>query len=355
MDDLELIKRRLKREQNARMQAEKLLEKKSLELYTAGEKLRETNTQLEREISNQIRSQQEREQLHLQLIDASRLAGMAEMATGVLHNVGNILNSVNISANVIQKQLLDTALSRLEKISDLMAEHEDGFADFVKTNSRGKKVPAYVARVTEALKQEHQKIASEFDDLLDNVKHIKEIVSVQQSMAKVAGCVLELSPQELINDSITANKATLSNHDIKISHRIQEPLPTLVSDKHKILQILINLIKNAKDALVENDTESPEIGIQVEHCQGDIVFSVSDNGIGISADKIDKVFQHGYTTKIHGHGFGLHSSANAATELGGRLTVSSGGTGAGATFSLALPIACDSRTSAGQLAHVPDE
>ena len=66
--------------------------------------------------------------------------------------------------------------------------------------------------------------------------------------------------------------------------------------------------------------------------------SYIDNGIGIPADNLTRIFGHGFTTRKEGHGFGLHSGALAAKELGGALTVESDGPGKGATFTLEFPI-----------------
>ncbi len=298
---------------------------------------------IESDITDRVNSEIERQQLNEQLVDASRTAGMAEMATGVLHNVGNILNSVNVSTNLIRKQFQKSALINLEKITNLIAEHDGNFEEFVRLDERGQKIPAYFTKLNETLQQQHQKMKGEFQDLIDNVEHIKEIVSVQQSMAKSSGVMQDLAPRDLIHDSITANKGTLANHNIKIVQELDDHLPTLISDKHKILQILINLIKNGKDALVEQNTPNPELKISVSSCDENIVFRVSDNGVGISQSEIDKIFNHGFTTKKSGHGFGLHSSANAATELGGTLTVSSDGIGRGAVFELSLPAAFEAQ------------
>ena len=292
---------------------------------------------IEKDISERINGQLERQKLNEQLIDASRIAGMAEVATGVLHNVGNILNSVNVSTNVIRSRLQKSAIANLERLNELISEHESDFADFVTQDDKGKKIPAYVDLLTEKLKEEREAVNRELRDLVDNVDHVKQVIKVQQSMAKCSSCIQELCPRELIEDSITANKAALANHNIEITLDIEDGLPDLASDKHKILQVLINLIKNAKDAIAEQRPENPRIALSVTKRGNMTIFEVTDNGIGIPKEKIDKIFRHGFTTKKTGHGFGLHSSANSARQLGGSLNVSSDGPGMGATFKLSLP------------------
>ncbi|WP_231741604.1 sensor histidine kinase [Stieleria varia] len=289
------------------------------------------------DVTKRIVAEQENQQLHAELVDASRQAGMAEIATGVLHNVGNILNSVNVSASVIRRQFSKSALANLEKVSQLIAEHESTFDDFVRDDERGRKVPAYVRKVTDALCSERETLNREFDELVNNVEHIKEIVSMQQSMAKSSGLIQELDARDLIREALSANKDSLANHHIPIEEFVDDGVPLFWSDKHRILQILVNLIKNAKDAIKEHKGDHPCIKVSATTDNQFVVFRVSDNGIGISANKRDKIFQHGFTTKKNGHGFGLHSSANAATEMGGKLTVHSDGDGTGATFELRVP------------------
>lgn len=156
-------------------------------------------------------------------------------------------------------------------------------------------------------------------------------------MAKSSGLTQKLEPAELIRDALATNTSLLSRR-IRVISIIDPEFPTFISDKHRILQILINLIKNSVDALSAHDTENPYIRVGATSDKQTITFRVADNGIGIPEEKLSKIFQHGFTTKNNGHGFGLHSSANAATEMGGKLSVFSDGPGQGAAFELQLPL-----------------
>ncbi|XZE44330.1 PAS domain-containing protein [Pirellulaceae bacterium SH467] len=293
---------------------------------------------IEADATERVRHEKEKSKLNQELLDASRKAGMAEIATGVLHNVGNVLNSLNVSVNVIRKQFSKSALSKLEQVSALIAEHEATFVDYVRDDATGRKLPAYIRRVSDAMSNERKTVGDELEDLLRNVEHIKEIIAVQQSMASSTGLIQELAIGSLIDAALTANKASLFNHKITIEKRVDADVPPIHSDKHQILQILINLIKNAKDALCENETESPKILIEAVQSADSVVIAVEDNGKGIESDKLNRIFQHGFTTKSNGHGFGLHSSANAAAQLGGNVSVISRGLGHGARFELMIPI-----------------
>ena len=293
--------------------------------------------QIASNISARKKVERERERLQDQLVASSRQAGMAEIATNVLHNVGNILNSVNVSATLLQTRFDGHRLSSLQKVTRLLQDHEENFVTFVRDDPRGKKLPNYLHKLVDALQKEQNHIDLELEELLHNIEHIKEIVSVQQSMAQVSGMSQELCPHDLIESALNAVKASLGNHGIQIVKNIDHEMQPFYSDKHKILQILINLISNAKDAVVEHDTASPTIEIEVSGTDEEVVFNVRDNGTGIPSDRLEKVFQHGFTTKRTGHGFGLHASANTATELQGNLTVASPGPQMGAEFQLRIP------------------
>jgi signal transduction histidine kinase len=171
-----------------------------------------------------------------------------------------------------------------------------------------------------------------------HIEHINQIVSMQQSYARVAGHEETLDVRQLIEDAIEINAAGLDRHDVHVRREIG-PLPLIVVDKHKVLQILVNLISNAKYALSESGRPDKLLTIRARtEREGFICLRVEDNGIGILPENLTRIFGHGFTTRRGGHGFGLHSGALAARELGGSLTAQSEGAGKGATFTLCLPL-----------------
>ena len=293
---------------------------------------------IERDISDRVYAEVERQKLNERLVDASRAAGIAEVAVGVLHNVGNALNSVNISASLIQNNIRKSAFQNLERLTGLIEEHPGDFGEFVANDRRGRKIPEYMLKVTDALRDERSKITTEFQNLISNVDHIKKIVAVQQETARTRKLNQTLSIQEVIQEAIAVNDSPQSNHQITIRPHIQEDLPDIESDRRKILHILANLLDNAMDSLVESANPDPRIDIYVRAAENEVLIEVSDNGVGIPNGLLSTIFQHGFSTQVDNHGFGLHCSANAAAELRGSLIAISEGTGHGATFRLALPI-----------------
>jgi signal transduction histidine kinase len=275
--------------------------------------------------------------LHKQLLESSRQAGMAEVATSVLHNVGNVLNSVNISASLISEKVRKSKAGNLAKAVALMQSHQTELAAFLADDPIGRKLPAYLAALADHLGQEQTQILREVASLTDNIAHIKEIVAMQQNYAQVAGVTESLQVADMVEDAIRLNEGSINRHNVKVVRDYNTPILVVV-DKHRVLQILVNLIRNAKYALDEGNPPEKLLTIRILAAGDDRVqISINDNGIGIPPGNMVRIFEHGFTTRKEGHGFGLHSAALTAKELGGTLSVQSDGTGKGATFILDIP------------------
>ena len=279
------------------------------------------------------------EKANKEIIDASRMAGMAEVAANVLHNVGNVLNSVNISATVIASGLRQSKVDSLGRVSALLREHGANLADFLANDPTGKLVPDFLESLARHGAEERIRLLQEIDSLQQNIDHIKEIVSMQQAYATMVGVVEPLDAAMLMEDSIRMNAAALLRHNVNLVRDFQ-PVPAVFAERGKVLQILINLIRNAKYACDEGRASDRKITLKVEPGEpGSVRFVIQDNGVGIPQENLTRIFSHGFTTRAHGHGFGLHSSALAAKEMHGSISVDSAGAGLGAAFSLELPIA----------------
>jgi signal transduction histidine kinase len=291
-----------------------------------------------RDISERKQAEKKLEQLHRQLQESSRQAGMAEVATNVLHNVGNVLNSVNVSAALVSDQVRKSKAINLTKLAALIQEHQPDFAAFVTSDPKGMQVPGYLTGLASQLTQEQTGILKELQALGANIEHIKEIVAMQQSYSKMSGVKELVSAAELVEDAIRMNDAALVRHDVRVIREYSETPPVLV-EKHKVLQILVNLVRNSKYALDESVFPERQLTVRVDkNGSGFVRISVIDNGVGIPPQNLTRIFEHGFTTRKNGHGFGLHGGALSAKELGGALTAHSDGTGRGATFVLELPV-----------------
>ncbi len=300
--------------------------------------LSDRNVDLVHEIEERQRAEAAVQELHNQLLDASRRAGMAEVATGVLHNVGNVLNSVNVSANLISEQVRDAKVGNLAKAAEMMVAQGDGLGRFMQEDVKGRQLPGYLSKLAEHLSTQQRAVGKEVTSLIANIEHIKEIVQLQQSYGQSVGVIQHLKPQDVAEEALRLNSASLQRHEMEVERHFSE-LPALPLDRHKVLQILVNLITNAQQAIGEFKPTRRLIIIRIEQRPSDgLIFSVQDNGIGIAPENLKHIFSHGFTTKRDGHGFGLHSCANAAKEMRGSMAVHSEGIGQGATFTLTLPV-----------------
>ncbi|MGD1086054.1 MAG: PAS domain-containing protein [Verrucomicrobiota bacterium] len=278
------------------------------------------------------------EQIHRQLLDTSRMAGMAEVATSVLHNVGNVLNSVNVSSSVLADKMRQSKVANLGKSVALMRNHERDLGAFLTGDPKGRQLLGYLENLAGHMVAEQAEMLKELASLTKNIDHIKEIVAMQQSYSKVSGICEIVPPSDLVEDALRMNGAALDRHQIELVREYSKTPPILV-EKHKVLQILVNLIRNAKYACDESGRPDKRLTVRVGLDNNNhVAISIIDNGVGIPAENLARIFNHGFTTRRDGHGFGLHSGALNARELGGSLNMRSEGAGQGAEFTLELPL-----------------
>ena len=287
-----------------------------------------------RDITEQKKSEVELARVNSELIEISRRAGMSEIATEVLHNVGNVLNGLNVSASIIADKISESKSRGLSLVVDLLAEHEGDLERFLTSDPKGRRVPAFLAALNADVSAERQEIQVELNALQNRIDHIKEVVARQQGHAKGPRVLEEVNLNDLIEESLALLQQQLEAHGIQVARAFSDVGPVSV-EKHKVIQILVNLIKNAVQACIQSNRAGKQVVVGLETGDATVTITVSDNGVGIPEENLLRIFNFGFSTKRDGHGFGLHSSANFAKEMGGRLIAHS--SGQGARFSLELP------------------
>ena len=297
---------------------------------------------ISRDITAQKEAEFALEESNRKLIDASRRAGMAEIAINVLHNIGNVLNSLNVSSTTSIKLTESLKHEQIAKVADLLEKNGDN-PGFLKDDERGKQVVPYLRKLSAQMAQSQGLILEELKALTSHVDHIKHILITQQNYAKPTEVLDHFELNEVIQDAIQINRDGLRRHQVELVTDI-EANPVMESDKHRILQILVNLIRNAKYACDEGNRELKQITVVSrvnENKEAEV--SIVDNGAGIAPENIEEIFKHGFTTREDGNGYGLHSSANLASEIGGKIVAESEGQYHGATFTLTIPLKRDGR------------
>lgn len=273
------------------------------------------------------------------LVDSARQAGQSEIATGILHNVGNVLNSVNVSSGILAKQAAEIAADDLEALNKIIAEHADDLASFLTEDPRGKHFPPFLDALSSQISNSRATIADEVSALTQGIERIRSMVSSQQDYVRRNLVEEQVSVAAQIEKALElSQKVEPFDRELEVCVDLAE-LPQVPLDRHRLLEILVNLIQNARQAM-EGSLEGPRVlTIQLQRASAErLSISVMDTGCGIDEEGLRRVFDHGYTTKPTGNGFGLHSAILAAGELGGALTVTSDGPGRGATFTLELPL-----------------
>jgi two-component system NtrC family sensor kinase len=269
-----------------------------------------------------------------QVIETARLAGMSEIATGVLHNVGNVLNSVNVSANLASTRARELSTDDLGMLAEVLKQHEADLPGFVGNDPRGKHLVPFLGELARALGEQRQAIESELESLGTGIEHIAELVRAQQTYAGTRGVFERASLEREVESALRIAEIGAGVEVV----RDFEPLPQVRIDRRKLMEILVNLLQNASQAMGENPPGERRLTVRIQRHGDSARIEVEDTGVGIAAENLTRVFSHGFTTKPGGHGFGLHTAANSAGEMGARLSARSPGPGRGATFWIDIPI-----------------
>ncbi len=289
------------------------------------------------DITERKRMEEEKLQLHEQLLETSRQLGMAEVASDVLHNVGNVLNSINVSIGVVADLLKNSMVGDVGRISQLFNKHREDLGSYFSTNPKGKQIPAYLEKLSGQLMEEQRIAIVELVRLRENAQHAQHCVASQQDIAKVTGITEPISVVELMDEALAVNHELLEASQINVSREFDE-IPQLIVDKHQVLEILIDVIRNGCQAMAAVPTK--QLFVRAKLIPGppdSVCLEVQDTGVGILADDLTKIFGQGYNTKDGVRGMSLHSGALMAKNLGGALRAHSEGLGHGATFALELP------------------
>jgi two-component system NtrC family sensor kinase len=298
--------------------------------------LRDAKEALERRVEERTRNLQEAQAA---LVEAARRAGMAEIAAFVLHNVGNVLNHLSVSASRLAEVTEASRVAQLEKAAALLHEHENDLAGYLARDPRGKRLPEYLRLATAALLDQQGALRLESELIGKGLAHVRSIISTQGRYAGFSVLPELVSPRDLLEDALRMNAEGLETAGVQVVRQLAE-LPPAMLDRHKIVQILLNLISNARHSLASRGQGPRQLTVRMGlEGPGQLLYAVADNGAGIARPDLTRIFDHGFTTRRDGQGLGLHGSANLAAEMRGSLTAHSEGPGHGATFILHVPFA----------------
>lgn len=304
--------------------------------YKQTRRLAEIRVELENKNEILNDTVQELENTRNELVEKAHKAGMADIASGILHNVGNILNSVTTSASLIKDTVKKSKVEGLEQANTILREHINHIEEFISNDPKGKKLMHYYLKIEEPLKEEQHKVIKQSNRLIDKIEMINSTIAAQQNYVGARMHDDHISLSEIVEDALALQAGSIERHELKIKKDFQ-PVDEIEAHRSKLVHVLINIIKNAKEAMKEVNQEDKKLEFSTWQDSEMVYLSIMDNGEGIKEENKTAIFKHGFTTKKEGHGFGLHSSANYMTEMGGKIKVNSDGNGKGTTFILSFP------------------
>lgn len=274
---------------------------------------------------------------HRQQVEAAHEAGKAEIAKSVLHNIGNVLTSLNVSAKLHVEKLAASRGGNLGKAARLLKENEAHLAKFIKESPQGRRLPSYLISVSEHLAEESRQLYMDAMGMVQHIEHMRDVIALQQVHGRASQIEEAVDLAGLFDQSLALEGDVLRDHDIVIERRFAD-MPPVMLPKNLMLQVLVNLMSNARHAISAAGVKERRIILSISQPQpGTATLSVQDTGCGISRNNLQRIFTHGFTTRKEGNGFGLHHAGLLVEEIGGKLQAWSEGEGHGACFTLEFP------------------
>ncbi|SKB00681.1 PAS domain S-box-containing protein [Prosthecobacter debontii] len=296
------------------------------------------------DVTAQRESEATTQDMHKMMVQASRQAGMAEVATGVLHNVGNVLNSLNVGAKLLAERLKKSRLDKLCQATQLLKEHLPSDPDFFVNDKKGQVLPGYLADLSEYLRDEQNRLDAAVSDMIERIEHIRDMIMLQQSHSSVRTLWEPLDLATVMEEALRLETDVHITHQQVRVERHYADLPPIYSARGLLLQILVNLLGNACQAMGDKPVNQRILTLRILPQEDRVKISVEDTGCGIHPRHLTNIFTQGFTTKRDGHGFGLHHACLLAQDLGGTLKAESDGIGKGARFTLDIPARKDSKS-----------
>ncbi len=272
------------------------------------------------------------------LLEQSHRAGMAEVASGVMHNAGNVLNNVTVATTLIREKLHKSEITDLNRVLDIVEQQQHRLPEFLANDPRGRQLPQYLLEAGRVLKTERFELLARVETLCKSVEHVADIIRVQKQHAKANGVQQQVFILDVVRDALEMSNMQLERHVISVETHDVAPDLCASLDRQRLLQILVNLISNAVQAIVRSGTDAGQIRIAAFRRDDQLHLMLTDNGAGIASENLPRIFHHAFTTRDEGQGLGLHDSALAAVAMGGELSAASDGPGKGATFLLTAPV-----------------
>ena len=289
------------------------------------------------DITQRLIAESELEDAQNLAIEKAHKAGMVDIASGILHNVGNLLNSVNTSIHVLGKILRNSSHDGLSQANSILREKIDSLDEFVASDPKGKLLLKYYFQVGEMIEKEHGQLADNTNRIKEKLELISGVIAAQQSFADADSLTEKHSLAAVVEDVLTIHMGSIERYGIAIEKDFCE-LPKIPIQKAKLVHVLISILDNATEAMSDLNDQLKKITISTAKEAENVILTISDTGVGIPEENLKRIFMHDYRNAQNRHCFSLHCSAIYMTEMNGTIWAKSGGKNKGATFYLQLPM-----------------
>ena len=276
------------------------------------------------------------ESSYKRLVEQAHRKGMANIVSGALHNVANILNSINTSVQLVMDLVKNSPLNDFISANELLESNLENIEEFILKNEKGRKLMQYYTKLKAPITDYRSQLMEHIERLLKNIYAIEDIIAAQSNYTSNRQMLDELDIVMLIEDALLMNSVILQKKQIQVVRNYCENLTKPLVQKTKLLHVLVNIINNASESMLDVPEGNRILTITVDQDDKFEYIKISDTGRGIPGEFLGRIFEYGFTTKEDGHGFGLHTCAGYMAEMGGKLWAESEGAGKGATFVIRL-------------------
>jgi two-component system sensor kinase FixL len=249
-----------------------------------------------RDISARVAAERAAAQAQQRLTHVARLSTMGEMAAGLAHEINQPLAAITTYAQACQRLLEKSDAPDLADLRESLAQ-----------------ISRQALRAGEV------------------IRRLRSFVANREVRRELIGC------NRLLEDLVTLARPDLRAHDVQLKLEIEADLPEVMADAIQLQQVLINLIRNAIDATLQNGAPRGEITLRASNAAEGVEISVHDHGTGVEPGTLAMLFNPFFTTKPQGTGLGLAISRTIVTAHGGKLAYRDE-PGGGACFYFTLPV-----------------
>ncbi len=264
-------------------------------------------------------------------------AGMADATVDVIHNIGNCINSVKTSADLISRILKHSKIEELVRINDLLETNSENLVEFLTKDEKGSKIVEYMKILGASLVDDVFNSQKEVKHIREGASNIEKILNAQRIYLETENVMENFNVVTTVEGALRLQSSYLEQYKIQIVKLfLENDILTVIGHQSKLISVLLELFKNSVEAMSGNESGNRMLIISLSRFKNKIIIEINDNGEGIPNDNFNIIFNHGYTTRENRYGFGLHNCANYIAEMGGKIQVVQSSKKDGTTFRIEL-------------------